>query len=260
MDCDTLDAFHRGRFHLVQPARGAHRAGIDAMILAAAVPENFAGGLADLGAGAGAAGLAVASRCPESRVTLVERSPAMADYAERTMCHPLNQHLKERISLLQADVTLSGLARVQAGLVDNSFDFAIMNPPFNDASDRMTPDAEKAEAHVMEEDLFERWIRTAAAIVRPGGGMAIIARPVSITPILEALSGRFGAAAIVPIRPRPAKAAIRIVVRAIRGSRAGLTLEPALVLHGETGNALSARAQAIANGEAGLLDQAAKPI
>jgi len=254
MDADTIDAFHRGRFHLVQPARGAHRAGIDAMILAAAVPKEFAGNLADLGAGAGAAGLAVASRCPEARVTLVERSPVMADYAARTVSHPLNAHLKERLSVLQADVTLAGLARTKAGLADNAFDFAIMNPPFNDASDRMTPDAVKAEAHVMEADLFEAWIRTAAAIVRPGGGMAIIARPASIAPILDALSGRFGGAAIVPIHPRPAKVAIRIVIRATRGSRTGLTLEPALILHGQTGNGLSTRAEAIANGEAGLFD------
>ncbi|MFC0209530.1 methyltransferase, partial [Chelativorans intermedius] len=56
----TVDAFHRGRFHLVQPAERGHRAGLDAMLLAGAVPRAFCGQLADLGAGAGAAGLAVA--------------------------------------------------------------------------------------------------------------------------------------------------------------------------------------------------------
>ena len=30
---ETLDAFHRGAFHLLQPAKGAHRAGMDAMLL-----------------------------------------------------------------------------------------------------------------------------------------------------------------------------------------------------------------------------------
>ncbi|MER2636111.1 MAG: methyltransferase, partial [Rhizobiaceae bacterium] len=37
----TLDAFHRGRFWLVQPDRRGHRAGTDAMMLAAAVPSGF---------------------------------------------------------------------------------------------------------------------------------------------------------------------------------------------------------------------------
>lgn len=68
----TLDAFHRGAFHLIQPRRG-HRAGMDAMMLAASLPGSFAGRLADLGSGAGAAGLAVATRCPDATVALVEQ-------------------------------------------------------------------------------------------------------------------------------------------------------------------------------------------
>ena len=40
-------------------------------MLAAAVPSSFAGRLADFGAGAGAAGLAVLSRCPDAEVVLV---------------------------------------------------------------------------------------------------------------------------------------------------------------------------------------------
>ena len=51
----TIDAFHRGNFWLVQPRGKGHRAGMDAMMLAAAVPSHFAGRLADFGAGAGAA-------------------------------------------------------------------------------------------------------------------------------------------------------------------------------------------------------------
>lgn len=251
---ETLDAFHRGRFHLVQPTKGGHRAGVDAMILASAVPASFDGPIADLGAGAGAAGMAVAARCRGARVTLVEKSPVMADCAARSLAHPLNEELRPRVELLQADVTLTGRARVAAGLADNAFDFTIMNPPFNAAADRRTPDAVKAEAHVMEDDLFERWIRTAAAIVKPGGGLALIARPASIRPILDALSGRFGGAAVVPVQPRPREPAIRIVVRGTSGSRAGLTLHPALVLHGDTGNAFTDRAGAINNGQAGLLD------
>lgn len=251
---ETLDAFHRGRFHLLQPAKGGHRAGADAMILASAVPSDFEGLLADLGAGAGAAGLAIAARCPAARVTLVEKSPVMADYAARSLAHPLNAELVSRVRLLAADVTLTGRTRVAAGLADNAFDFAIMNPPFNAAADRRTPDRVKAEAHVMEEDLFEKWIRTAAAIVRPGGGLSLIARPASIRPILDALSGRFGRPIVVPVQPRPSEAAIRIVVSAVRGSRAGLTLDPALVLHGETGHAFTARADAINNGRSGLFD------
>src|SRR5262245_32922512 len=90
----TLDAFHRGRFWLVQPKGTGHRAGMDAMMLAAAVPSDFSGRLADFGAGAGAAGLAVAARCPEAQVVLVENSAEMVAFAERTVGHPENGHLR----------------------------------------------------------------------------------------------------------------------------------------------------------------------
>ena len=132
----TIDAFHRGAFFLVQPAGRGHRAGLDAMVLAAAVPSGFAGRLADLGAGAGAAGLAVAARCADANITLVERDPEMLGYARRTLALPQNAALRGRAEILDADVTLSGEARAAAGLEDSAFDYAIMNPPFNTAADR----------------------------------------------------------------------------------------------------------------------------
>jgi tRNA1(Val) A37 N6-methylase TrmN6 len=248
----TLDAFHRGDFWLVQPKGAGHRAGVDAMMLAAAVPSTFAGRLADFGAGAGAAGLAVASRCPEASVTLVENAPEMADFASLTLEHERNTHLRSRASVLVADVTLTGRARERAGLADGGFDYVIMNPPFNAARDRPTPDALKQKAHVMEDGLFESWIRSAAAVTRPRGGLAVIARPVSLAPILAALAGRFGSAEILPVHARADTPAIRIVVRAKRASRGALTLRPPLILHDGPGDGFSARADAINNGKAAL--------
>ncbi len=247
----TLDAFHRGNFWLVQPSDAGHRAGMDALMLAAAVPSYFRGTLADFGAGAGAAGLAVASRCPGATVTLVEQSPEMAGFARLTLAHAGNAHLNARVSLLEADVTLAGKARAAAGLADNSCDFVIMNPPFNLSRDRPTPDDLRRQAHVMEDGLFERWLRSAAAVVRPRGGLALIARPQSLPQILAALAGRFGSAEIVPIHPRTEAAAIRIVLRARRAARGALALCPPLVLH-DHGHKLSPRADAVSNGRASL--------
>lgn len=250
---ETLDVFHRGAFHLVQPAMKGHRSGVDAMILASSVPQSFSGQLADLGSGAGAAGLAVAARCKNARVTLIERSGFMLNFARKSVRHPLNAALLNRVDILEADVALTGKARAAAGLIDNSFDFVIMNPPFNEARDRSTPDPVRAEAHVMPEGMFDQWLRTASAILRPGGGVSIIARPASLAPILEALTGRFGGLKIIPVLPRPESAAIRIVIIGIRGSRAALSLMPALILHGDAGNDFTERATAINNGQASLL-------
>jgi tRNA1(Val) A37 N6-methylase TrmN6 len=248
----TLDAFHRGEFWLVQPKGAGHRAGVDAMMLAAAVPSTFAGRLADFGAGAGAAGLAVASRCPGAIVALVENSAEMGHFASLTLEHERNEHLRGRVSVLVADVTLTGRAREKAGLADGSFDYVIMNPPFNAAKDRPTPDALKQKAHVMEDGLFEAWIRSAAAVTKPRGGLAVIARPMSLAPMLAALAGRFGSAEIMPIHARADTPAIRIVVRAKRASRGTLVLKPALILHDGPGDGFSARADAINNGKGSL--------
>ncbi len=158
------------------------------MILASAVPGGFAGRAADLGSGAGAAGLCGCGALPESpRHACRTFRPDGGFCPQDHRSTRLMQLLAGRIDILEADVALKGKARVFAGLADNSFDFAIMNPPFNEPRDRTTPDPLKAEAHVMPEGMFEQWVRTAAAIVKPGGGIAIIARPGSIRPILDAL-------------------------------------------------------------------------
>lgn len=248
----SVDAFHRGAFHVVQPRSAGHRSGVDAMILAASVPSGFAGRLADFGAGAGAAGLAVAARCPQASVTLVERSPDMAHFARLTLEHVANAGLAGRVSLLQADVSLAGAAREAAGLRRNHFDFVIMNPPFNAAADRATPDDLKRQAHVMPAELLEGWIRSAAAVMRPRGGLAVIARPDSLGSLLQAIAGRFGGAEIVPVHARADTPAIRVVLRARAGSRQRLSLQPPLVLHGPAGNGFTARADAICNGIASL--------
>lgn len=247
----TIDAFHRGKFWLVQPKDG-HRAGMDAMMLAATVPTDFTGTVADFGAGAGAAGLAVIARCPSARAVLVEREPAMAEFARRTLRHAGNAAMASRAGVVVTDVTLTGKRRTEAGLADRAFDFVIMNPPFNMRDDRSSPNPLRRAAHVMDGDIFEPWLRTAAAVVKPRGGLAIIARPQSLETILTALTGRFGNARILPIHPRIDAAAIRIVVRAVRAARGALSLEPPLILHQTGSDRFSARADDINNGRASL--------
>ena len=76
----TEDAVLGGRLRLLQPRRG-HRVGHDAILLAAACPARAGERVVDLGAGVGAAGLAVAARVPGITVTLVEIDPQLAALA-----------------------------------------------------------------------------------------------------------------------------------------------------------------------------------
>src|SRR5271155_2633391 len=77
----TDDAALGGRLRLLQPRRG-HRFGHDAILLAAATPARDGDRVADLGAGVGAAGLALASRVTGARITLIEIDPYLTALAE----------------------------------------------------------------------------------------------------------------------------------------------------------------------------------
>jgi tRNA1(Val) A37 N6-methylase TrmN6 len=186
-------------------------------------------------------------------VTLVERSEIMLGFARRTMALKENAWLAERVSIIGADVALRGDARRTAGLGDDAFDWVILNPPFNDPSDRLTPDPLRAEAHAMSDgEMFEHWLRTAGAVMKPGGQVSIIARPRSIRPILDALAGRFGGVEVTPVHPRADEEAIRILVTAVKQSRASLNFQPPLVIHDGPAHSFSPRMNELNNGEADL--------
>src|SRR6478735_7007700 len=76
----TEDAFLGGRLRLRQP-RSGHRAGHDAMLLAAATPARSGDRVVDFGAGVGAAGLAVAKRVAGIQLVLAEIDEVLADLA-----------------------------------------------------------------------------------------------------------------------------------------------------------------------------------
>src|SRR3979409_820830 len=76
----TEDAFLGGQLRLRQLKSG-HRAGHDAMLLAAATPARSGDRVVDLGAGVGAAGLAVARGVAGIELVLVEIDAVLAALA-----------------------------------------------------------------------------------------------------------------------------------------------------------------------------------
>src|ERR1700688_4425612 len=76
----TEDAFLGGQLRLRQPKSG-HRAGHDAVLLAAATLARPGDRVVDFGAGVGAAGLALARRVTGIKLVLVEIDAGLADLA-----------------------------------------------------------------------------------------------------------------------------------------------------------------------------------
>lgn len=247
----SRDIFHQGGFEALQPIGAGHRSGSDALLLAAALPDGASGRLAELGAGAGVAAFAALTANPGLEATLVEIDPTMAACARDALALPANAHLAGRAQVLCADVTLRGAARMAAGLPDAAFDYVIANPPYHLPHERGSPDSLKVLAHRLDAGGLEAWMRTAAAIVRPGGMACLIWRTDRLEEALAAMNGRFGELSILPLHARQGQAASRIVITGTRGSRAPLSLQPGVVLHGADGRH-SELALALLNGRARL--------
>ena len=245
------DAFFRGGFEVLQPVDKGHRAGSDALLLAAGLEEGASGRLADLGAGVGVAGLAALAANPDLEAVLVEIDADMADMARASLELPVNASLAARASVLEADATLTGDKRQLAGLENGAYDYVIMNPPYNHDRQRTSPDELRSLAHAMGEGGLDPWLRTAAAIVKPGGTVVLIWRTELLGDVIAGMKGRFGAIAIMPLHAREDEPASRIVVRAIRGSRAPLSLQRGVVLH-EADGSQSKIADRLLNGKARL--------
>jgi tRNA1(Val) A37 N6-methylase TrmN6 len=226
----TEDAFLGGQLRLRQPKSG-HRAGHDAMLLAAATAARTGDRVVDLGAGVGAAGLAVATRVAGVKLLLVEIDPALAELAR---ANATSNAIAADVIVL--DVTSAADAFAAAGLKPDSVDVVLMNPPFNDpARHRGSPDKRREIAHVATDATLERWIHAGRRILKSGGALILIWRADGLGEVLAALDRGFGSLAILPVHAEPATPAIRVLIRAIKGGKAPMRMLAALMLNDESG-------------------------
>ena len=231
-ECDAVscDGFLDGRIKAFQPRKGP-RAAIDALFLAAAVPavSGTSARILDAGAGAGVAGLAMASRLADACVTGVEIQPELCDLAGRNAA--LN-HMEDRFTVIEADVTASTARLRGLGLERESFDHTAANPPFLCASDaRVSPVASTATAYTAETGALEQWIRFLGLMTARRGSVTVIHRADALDRVLDCLRDDFGRLAVFPLFPHEGKAAGRVIVQGIKGSRAPLTMSRGLILH-----------------------------
>jgi len=241
----TDDLFLGGRLRLRQPRRG-HRAGHDAVLLAAATAARPGLRVADFGAGVGAAGLALARRVGGLDLVLVEIDEALAALARANV---QANGIAAHVAVL--DVTADAATFAAAGLGPDSADAVLMNPPFNAAArHQASPDAGRQAAHMAPAELLTSWVHAARRVLKPGGMLTLIWRAEGLADVLAALDRGFGGVEVLPVHPAPGKGAIRVLVRAVKGGRAPMLLHPGLMLGGD--RAAEAAIQAVLSGEATL--------
>ena len=244
--CDlTDDAVLGGRLRLWQPRRG-HRFGHDAILLAAATPTRNGDRAAELGAGVGAAGLALVARVPGTRITLVEISSELAALAA---LNAARNQLAGRVDAVALDVAAPAEDFAAAGLPPASCDAVLMNPPFNDPTrHKPSPDRRRRVAHDLEHTSLATWINVAARLLRPGGTLTVIFRAESVTNLLSALSSGFGRIVLLPVHGKPCAPAIRVIAGAVKGSSAPPAILPGLVLAEDDGTPTHAAEAVLRNG------------
>jgi tRNA1(Val) A37 N6-methylase TrmN6 len=225
----TEDAFLGGQLRLRQRKSG-HRAGHDAMLLAAATPARPGDRVVDFGAGVGAAGLAVAKRVAGTRLVLVEIDEGLAALARSNAA---SNAIEADVRVF--DVTSAANVFAAAGLAADSVDVVLMNPPFNDpVRHRASPDRAREIAHVATSTTMEGWVHAARRILKSGGVLTLIWRADGIAEALAALGRGFGSLAILPVHGDPAAPAIRVLIRATKGGRAPARIHAALMLKDES--------------------------
>ena len=239
----------------LQPSAGRHRSGLEAVLIAAAVEVGFSGLAVDFGAGVGVAGMVIAARCAKARVILAERDAEAIEYARASLALADNAAFANHVAIAEVDISAPEPQRVKAGLARSSADLVVTNPPFHEAGAvRASPGRARAAAHVLADDGLEPWVRTAASVLKPGGGLVVVFRADGLDKLLRAFGDRFGGVAVLPVYPRASVDAHRVIVVARKGSRAPLRVLPPLTLHPATGSSYLPEAERILRDGAGLAE------
>jgi tRNA1(Val) A37 N6-methylase TrmN6 len=226
----TEDAFLGGQLRLRQPKSG-HRAGHDAMLLAAATPARPGDRVVDFGAGVGAAGLALATRIPGIEIVLVEIDGRLAELARGNAASNGVQ-----ANVIAMDIASGADVFAAAGLSPDSVDVVLMNPPFNDSRrHRASPDKSREIAHVADATTLDSWVHAARRILKSGGALSLIWRADALAEILSALDRGFGSLAVLPVHGDCTAPAIRVLIRAIKGGRAPTQICAGVMLNDGSG-------------------------
>lgn len=223
----TEDAFLGGRLTIRQPARG-FRSGHEAVLLAASIPAVGRAHALEAGLGAGVASLCLLARVPGVSATGLE---AHGDMAALAAANAHSNGLADRL-----EVVVGMIEAPPEGLRRRSFDHVFANPPFLEAGEgAAAPDEMRALARLGPEGTLKAWVDFCVRRTASGGTVTLLHRADRLDRMLEALGGRCGAVHVFPLWPKAGQPAKRVLLRAIKGARAPLTLLPGLVLHAADG-------------------------
>lgn len=221
---------------MVRQSQHGFRAGLDAVMLAAAVPARAGEDVLELGAGAGTASLCLARRSDGVRVRGIEIDPELVALAGE---NAEANGMAERATFVAADVfdLPSELRR--------PFSHVLCNPPFHDAAGETAPNPGRARA-LQDNGTLTSWLTVGLKRTVSGGSFTAILRADRLSEALGALPDR--GLSVFPLWPRAGEPAKRVLIQVQQGSRRPLRLLSGLVLHQADGR-YTPEADAVLRGE-----------
>ena len=208
------DRFLDGRVAVHQPADG-FRSGLDAVMLAAAVPARSGDRVLELGAGAGAASLCLAARVADCPVTAVEVDTELAGLIRRNA-----QSNRAAVEAVCADIF--DLPQE----LKREFAHVFCNPPVHEGEASPDPARDRA---LRDTGQLGNWLELGLKRTVGGGTFTTILRADRLGEALAALPAT--GIAIFPLWPHKDDPAKRVILQAVKGARAPLSVLPGIVLH-----------------------------
>lgn len=216
----SRDAFLGGRLQVWQPRHG-YRAGVDPVLLAAAVDAKAGQSVLDLGCGVGVASLCLGVRVPGLRLYGVEIQPDYAALARRNAA----------AAGLDFEVTEADLAALPPDLRQRRFDHVIANPPYFERGRSVPASDAGRETAMGEGTALADWVAVAARRAVDGGYVTFIQRAERLPALMAAMAARLGSLVLLPLIPRRGREAQLVLLRGRKGGRAAFRLADPVLMH-----------------------------
>lgn len=225
---ERIDDLERNGYRIIQNKK-RFCFGMDAVLLSGFARVKEGEQVLDLGTGTGIIPILLEAKTEGKHFTGLEIQEEVANMASRSV--QLNG-LEEKV-----DITVGDIKEASRIFGKSVFDVVTSNPPYMIHQHGLqNPDQSKAISRHEVLCTLEDVIREAAYVLKPGGRFYLVHRPFRLTDIMELLrTYKLEPKRLKMVHPYADKEANMVLIEAIRGSKARITVEAPIIVFKEDG-------------------------